>query len=233
MRTFVTALIASAVLGIGAAPALAADPYEPNDSPLHATLVHGSTDYNGSIDTIVDEDWYVFYSPRKQQVTLSFADTATNAQDILVTGPDLDFSSRIFEDHPDTSYLAVGRGRYYVRVTPAEASPGSLGDYQLRLVPSDRFVKQACLENQLRLGAARGAVKAAQSAVTKDNAAIRRDKAGMRREGRTGRGPKWHMWRRRLIAAQHKLVLDKRRLRDAQHRLATIESSINVTCQAI
>ncbi len=237
MRTMVTALIASVVLGLAAAPAIAADPYEPNDSPIQATLIHGATDYNGSIDTIVDQDWYVFYSPGVQQVILSFS-TATRVgwnQNVDVIAPDGSpvFRQQASSGSPFTHYLAVTQGRYYVRIYLGGTSQYELGPYVLRLVPSDRFVNQTCLDTQFRLGPAQAAVTRARSAVNKDNAAIGRDKAGMRREGRTGKGPKWHIWQRRLVADQRNLAVHKRRLTAAQHTLSVIQSSIRTNCVAL
>lgn len=238
LATLVVATVAVAGLaGYGTAVAQA-DPYEPNDSAMQATLLHGSTDYNAAIDTVADEDWYVFYSEGAQQVVMTLANGLPSGyQYVYVIAPDGDLvtpGGAAIMSRPLTSYFPVKRGRYYVRVIPGSTqSPASLGPYVLRLVPSNRFVNGPCLESQDRLNGAMRAVTKARSAVNNDNAAIARDKAGMRREGRTGKGPKWRMWQRRLFADQGKLSSDKRRSTAARARLASIQSAIRTNCAAL
>ena len=237
MRRFLLILLAFTSLGVLAPIAQATDPYEPNDSALEATPVHGSTDYNASLDTIVDEDWYVFYSPGKQQVVLTMANLVGEwpSQLIEVIGPESGTGSGpwgVYKLSPLTVYLPVVKGRYYVRVWPGGSTdPKVLGIYRLRLVPSDHFVTQACLEETGQLRAAKGAVSHAQAAVGKDHAAIRRDEAGMRHEAKTGKGPKWRAWHRKLEADQGKLAADRKRLAAAQAKLAKLQAATAKNCK--
>ena len=205
-------------------------------------------DYNAALETIVDEDWYVFYSPGTQQVILSMStDVAAQGagwegQYVTVIAPDgrtiLDRDTNYSDDpvtatRPLTAYLAVGRGRYYVHILSKFQDPADLGSYQLRFTPSDRFVKQACLDSQPRLGPATRSVSIAQAAVNKDKAAIRHDKTMMREEAKTGKGPQWHAWHQTLITDQHRLAGDKRRLVAAEAILRKIQLSLASACHPL
>jgi len=233
----ITAIIAAATLAI---PALAlADPYEPNDSAMQATPLHAGLNYYGSIDTIVDEDWYVFYSPGTQQVVVNMTNALhgpwDGSQDIEVIGPNgytvrpsggSSSATAVWATMPFTGYYAVSAGRYYVRVWAGSSDPSKdLGLYDLRLVPSDRFVDQGYVDAIGRLAPAQQAVKDAQTAVNTDAGAITKDKAMMRRY--VHQRPVWRIWHRRLLTAQHKLSMDKPALKSAQATLAGIQTAIN------
>jgi hypothetical protein len=200
-------------------------------------------DYLGSIDTIVDEDWYGFYSPGVQQVVVSvtsglqFPDftgldcpgdmaemIGPDGQEVYATDGNSFCNTVISSTQPYQHYFPVGRGRYYLRVYAANQSHWEIGPYDLRLVPSDHFVNQAYLDAAGRLGPAQRAVNGAQSAVSKDSKAIQTDKRWMRFDTRKHLWRSNRYWHRRLLADQRKLAVDRSRLRAAQATLSGVQA---------
>lgn len=182
LRPSLALVIAIAVTAVSPAPALAyppAGPYEPNDSALQAWgPLSGSTDYNAAIENIVDEDWYVFYSPGVQQVVLTFSNNSSWFQNIEIIKPDGGSNTwEIGKTDPLTQYLAVEQGRYYVRVYDSGNNVANLGSYRLRLVPSDHFVNQACIEGLQSQADATQRVNDAQAAVNQAQATFNQAQA--------------------------------------------------------
>jgi hypothetical protein len=77
LKNRMTALAAMLALALLAVPATAAaDQYEPNDSPLQAWgPIMANTTYVTTRDTINDQDWFVFYVPYHEQVTIALTDS--------------------------------------------------------------------------------------------------------------------------------------------------------------
>ena len=72
IRCLTTAVVAVALALVLSAGAWAADPYEPNDSAAQAWgPVMANTNYTITKDTVNDEDWFVFYVPYHEQVTVT------------------------------------------------------------------------------------------------------------------------------------------------------------------
>src|SRR4051812_44887214 len=67
--------VAALTLGL-TAPALAAGPYEPNDSIVTATPLAGAQDYNAAIETPKDQDLFALYIVGSDEVDI----TVTNVE---------------------------------------------------------------------------------------------------------------------------------------------------------
>ena len=60
--------------------------------------LHASSDYQGTLQTIVDENWYVFYSPSVQQLVFKFIHDGRDGQSMhmgVATSGRVAFGSRV------------------------------------------------------------------------------------------------------------------------------------------
>src|SRR3954468_12934733 len=105
--------------------------YEPNDrmSQAYGPLEAGMA-YNGAIDTNGDDDWFVFYPKRRQQITITARDTSPSASACGSLDVSLkDARARTLASgrlHAGTSTdfpRTVNRGIYYFVVQNVSCSP--------------------------------------------------------------------------------------------------------------
>ncbi|MFL5782035.1 MAG: hypothetical protein ACJ760_12050 [Thermoleophilaceae bacterium] len=107
--------------------------YEPNDDKQHpfGPLTANQTYGRGAIDTSNDEDWFVFCTTGRQQLTADFTpenDTEEGCYTITAYLDDADGNEvGDGETSPDTNetghmtYTAPGAGRYFVKVDGGSA----------------------------------------------------------------------------------------------------------------
>ena len=129
--------------------------------------LHANTDYSGTLSTIVDENWYVFYSPSVQQLVLSsFTTGASGSQCLFVIGPGGDWEYCASGSSPVANrYMAIKQGVYYVRIKTYSQSSSQIGPYKFRLVPSSGFVTQTCNDALQGQAAAQQAITDAQKQI--------------------------------------------------------------------
>jgi hypothetical protein len=173
--------------------------YEPNDrmSQAYGPLEAGMA-YNGAIDTNDDDDWFVFYPKRRQQVTIAARDTSPSASTCGALDVRLKdarggtLASGRLHAGTSTDFLrTVNRGTYYFVVENVSCSPES---YSFGIQAAGELTTFACVH-------ALSTRRRAALSVSHYRSRLRR--------ARTTSGRR---------SARHKLRLARHRLSVAKHR---------------
>ncbi|HEX7244075.1 MAG TPA: PPC domain-containing protein [Solirubrobacterales bacterium] len=129
----------SLLLAIGASPARASGPYEPNDSIAAATgPLSGGVTYSAARETANDEDWFYFYTNGAQQFDVAFTNLGSECTNLLMELKDADGEelASVRPDFNETRHIAYSSpaaAKYYLRVFDLLDESCS---YQLRLEPA-------------------------------------------------------------------------------------------------
>jgi hypothetical protein len=120
--------------------AVAAGPYEPNDTAGQAWgPLHGSVDYNAAIETIVDQDYYVFYSPGVQQVILTASTTAPGRPGYFDQGIGMQISGPgINLGYPNYGLCPFEENGWCLGVNNGDLNPSGTGGVMQAYIPLQR-----------------------------------------------------------------------------------------------
>lgn len=218
------ALVALLAVLFPVAFALAAGPFEPNDSPADATGPLASAQSRAaSIERRGDSDFYFFYvtSARPRQVTLTLDNLGGGPASSVLNAAVTDSSATpigalqyVGEGHGESTTLTLAPQKYFVEVTATEAfdDRGDGDSYRLTataaggaLGPYERIASR-CGEARRRLGAVRRSLRIEQARRQRSVARLRLARIGPPRARRRARAA-----HRRLLAR----IARKRRARRA------------------
>lgn len=137
----VASILMFAIL-ILAASAQAANEYELNDTRDSAYgPLAGGTAYTAGIETLNDEDWYLFYIKTYSQMDFSATMVKTSEFEDAVRlslydkdGLEVDSFRAGYLNITKHRLLTMSAGRYYIRVEAADAGPGDR--YRFRIDPA-------------------------------------------------------------------------------------------------
>lgn len=141
---------------LGAAPASAQAPFEPNDSIVQAVVVEGGRDFVAVHETDNDEDYFQFFLASRTQLDVSVVNTFVEGPEcssgreawLKLTLPDGtavgDISPTI--NKSETLLKTLDFGRYIIQMDPGYACLGPTARYQFRVEPADALVTKDCYD---------------------------------------------------------------------------------------
>lgn len=141
-RVLLLALIA--VLPVPA-EAVAA-PYEPNDNIGQATAISGGGSYSGTVETVNDEDWFVFYTSGQRQIQIDATGVTGGECSFVLVGfhdaqGDSITSTGLDNENWTYSYTTARASRYYLVL---QGQYGAGCSYEFSIQPGDALTTKQC-----------------------------------------------------------------------------------------
>jgi hypothetical protein len=189
---YITALAVSGGLMAMVVPsAIAAGPYEPNNTITTATRVMGGTDYTAALETANDVDFFQFFVTERRLVDISISATGNRyGVDFLIGRDGVGVVDGLFDGTTVHRVLTLDPGRYVIKFLAVYDTPDT---YQFRIDPANALVTKACYDatvaerqaanevaaarRQVRHARGRRAKARANRVLAKRLATLRRDRA--------------------------------------------------------
>ena len=181
MLKFVLGAVAALLLCLSA-PALAAGPYEPNDSINTATALIGGQDYDAAIETASDQDLFALYIVGSEPVDITVTNTNPASGipgcplDPVIFGElDAPDGTTVATVHDNSTVLlpsnswdiarTLKTGRYILKIVGGCENVGlgtTGGSFSVRVDPANAVTTRGCFNAERLLGLARKAYANAQ-----------------------------------------------------------------------